>query len=62
MLFTNMASHAQDTIVAIGHSDDDQVHVSNVQEGFQESSFTSDFTQVGLPSHVDLAAAPARPK
>ena len=47
MLYTNMTYHVQDTIVAIGHSEDDQVHVSNVQEGFQESFFTSDFTQVG---------------
>ena len=38
----------QDTIVAVGPSDDDQIHVSNVQEGFQESTFSSDFTQVSI--------------
>ena len=47
----------QDTIVAIGHSDDDLVHVSNVQEGFQESSFSSDFTQVSFsPPPVNTCA------
>ena len=34
--------------MAVGPSDDDQIHVSNVQEGFQESTFSSDFTQVSI--------------
>lgn len=47
----------QDTIVAIGQGDHNRITVSNAQEGFDERSFSSDFTQVmSRPAYSAFAA------